>query len=87
MNFMKEKSYKEALEIADSINWKKVKNLAVLCAASEVYEANEEYQKGRKELCFARRGAEKSSSLYARTPQSTEGAGKGSLQILLRISE
>ena len=53
MNFMKEKSYKEALEIADSINWKKVKNLAVLCAASEVYEANEEYQKGRDVLFIA----------------------------------
>ena len=53
MNFMKEKSYKEALEIADSINWKKVKNLAVLCAASEVYEANEEYQKGRDVLFVA----------------------------------
>lgn len=53
MNFMKEKSYKEALEIAESINWKKVKNLAVLCAASEVYEANEEYQKGRDVLFVA----------------------------------
>ena len=36
-------------------------------------------------LFFSCRGAEKSSSLYARSSQSTEGAGKGSLQILLRI--
>ncbi len=53
MHFMKEQSYKEAYEIAESINWKKVRNLAVLCAASEVYEACGEYQKGREVLFLA----------------------------------
>ncbi len=53
MQFMKEQSYKEAYEIAESINWKKVRNLAVLCAASEVYEACGEYKKGREVLFLA----------------------------------
>lgn len=53
MQFMKKQSYKEAYEIAESINWKKVRNLAVLCAASEVYEACGEYQKGREVLFLA----------------------------------
>lgn len=47
------KSYKEAYEIAESIDWRKVKNVAVLCAVSEVYEYNGEYQKGRDILFLA----------------------------------
>ena len=53
MHFMKEKSYKDAYEIAESLNWKKVKNVGILCAASEVYEACGEYQKGRELLFLA----------------------------------
>ena len=37
---LENKSYKEAYEIAESIDWRKVKNVAVLCAVSEVYEYN-----------------------------------------------
>ena len=47
------KSYKEAYEIAESIDWRKVKNVAVLCAVSEVYEYNEDYQKSREILFLA----------------------------------
>ena len=53
MHFMKGKSYKEAYEVAESINWKKVKNVGILCAASEVYEACGEFQKGRDILFLA----------------------------------
>lgn len=53
MHFLKGKSYKEAYEIAESINWKKVKNVGILCAASEVYEACGEYAKGREILFLA----------------------------------
>lgn len=58
--YMKQKSYKEALDIAESMDWKKVKNVAVLNAVSEVYEANEEYQKSRDILFLA----------YDRAPES-----------------
>lgn len=58
--YMKQKSYKEALEIAESMEWKKVKNVAVLNAVSEVYEANGEYQKSRDILFLA----------YDRAPES-----------------
>ena len=50
---LENKSYKEAYEIAESIDWRKVKNVAVLCAVSEVYEYNGEYQKGRDILFLA----------------------------------
>jgi len=58
--YMKQKSYKEALDIAESMEWKKVKNVAVLNAVSEVYEANGEYQKSRDILFLA----------YDRSPES-----------------
>ena len=50
---LENKSYKEAYEIAESIDWRKVKNVAVLCAVSEVYEYNGEYHKGRDILFLA----------------------------------
>lgn len=58
--YMKQKSYKEALDIAESMEWKKVKNVAVLNAVSEVYEANGEFQKSRDILFLA----------YDRAPES-----------------
>ena len=50
---LENKSYKDAYEIAESIDWRKVKNVAVLCAVSEIYEYNGEYQKGRDILFLA----------------------------------
>ena len=50
---LENKSYAQALEIAESIDWRKVKNVAVLCAVSEVYEYNGEYQKSRDILFLA----------------------------------
>lgn len=50
---LENKSYAAALEIAESIDWRKVKNVAVLCAVSEVYEYNGEYQKSRDILFLA----------------------------------
>ena len=53
LEYMGEKSYKKAAEIADSIDWRKVKNAAMLCGASEVYEYNGEYEKSREILFLA----------------------------------
>ena len=53
LKYLENKSYKDAYEIAESIDWRKVKNVAVLCAVSEVYEYNGEYQKSRDILFLA----------------------------------
>ena len=63
--YMKNKSYKDALDIADSLEWKKVKNVALLSAVSEVYEANGQYEKGRDILFLAyERAPENKKILY-----------------------
>lgn len=60
LTFMKEKDYQKALEAAEDIEWKKVKNTVVLCAASELYEYNKDYVKSRELLLTA----------YERSPES-----------------
>lgn len=64
--YMKQKSYKEAFDIAESVEWKKVKNVSVLNAVSEVYEANGEYQKGRDILFLAYDHAPESKKIIYR---------------------
>lgn len=53
LEYMEQKSYKKAMEIADSIDWRKAKNAAMLCTASEIYEYNGEYEKSREILFIA----------------------------------
>lgn len=60
LEYMKEKSYKKAMEVAESLDWKKVKNVPMLCTVSEIYEYNKEYGKSRDVLFLA----------YDRAPES-----------------
>lgn len=60
LEYMRQKSYKQAMDIADMIDWRKVKNVSMLCAVSEIYEVNKEYQKSRDILFLA----------YDRSPDS-----------------
>ena len=53
LNYMNNKAYKEAKNVADMIDWRKVKNTSLLCAVSEIYESNEEYQTSRDILFLA----------------------------------
>ena len=61
-----ERAFKEAMEIADSIDWKRVKNTGLLNAVSEIYEANGEYQKGRDILFTAYERASDSKKILYR---------------------
>ena len=60
LKHLENKSYKEAKKIADEIEWEKIKNAPILCAVSEIYENNGEYQKSRDLLFLA----------YERAPES-----------------
>ena len=60
LKYVENQSYEEALEIAESIEWEKVKNVSVLCTVSEIYEYNGDYQKSRDILFMA----------YDRSPDS-----------------
>ena len=53
LEHMERKRYKTAMEIADTIDWRRVKNPAMLNSVSEIYEFNGEYQKSRDVLFVA----------------------------------
>lgn len=60
LEYMEQKAYGKAMEIADTIDWRKVKDASMLCSVSEIYEQNEKYEKSRDVLFIA----------YDRTPGS-----------------
>lgn len=53
LEHMEHRRYKKAMEIADTIDWRRVKNPAMLNSVSEIYEYNGEFQKGRDVLFLA----------------------------------
>ena len=44
LEHMEQKQYKKAMEIADTIDWRRVKNASMLNTVSEIYEYNGEFQ-------------------------------------------
>ena len=48
-----EKNYQTAAEIADMINWRKVKSAATLCMVGEIYDKNKRYEDSREILLMA----------------------------------
>ena len=52
-NLVEEKDYKTAAEIADTINWRKVKSAATLCMVGEIYDRNKQYENSRDILLMA----------------------------------
>lgn len=60
LEYAEEKQYKKAMEIADTIDWRRVKNPSMLNTVSEIYEYNGELQKSRDILFVA----------YDRAPES-----------------
>jgi len=60
LEYVEQKEYKKAMEIADTIDWRRVKNASMLNTVSEIYEYNGEYNKSREILFLA----------YDRSPSS-----------------
>lgn len=52
-NLVQEKDYKTAMEIADAINWRKVKSAATLCLVGEIYDRNKRYEESKEILLMA----------------------------------
>lgn len=58
--YIEEHRFAEAMEIADKIDWRRVKSVSMLCAVSEVYKLNKKYDESREILLLA----------YERYPES-----------------
>ena len=53
LGHMEKKQYKKAMEIADTIDWRRVKSTSMLNTVSEIYELCGEFQKSRDVLFMA----------------------------------
>ena len=53
LEYAEGKQYKKAMEIVDTIDWRRVKNASMLNTVSEIYEFNGEFQKSRDILFVA----------------------------------
>ena len=60
LEYAEQKDYRKAMEIADTIDWRRVKNASMLNSVSEIYEFNGEISKSREILFLA----------YDRSPSS-----------------
>ena len=74
LEYAEEKQYKKAMEIADTIDWRRVKNPSMLNTVSEIYEYNGEFQKSRDILFVA----------YDRAPESRKVIYRLGLLALMR---
>lgn len=52
-NLISEGEYAEAVEIADTIDWSRVKSIQTLCKISDLYKANRRYQESKEILLMA----------------------------------
>ncbi len=66
LELMESGAYNKAAEIADTIDWKRVRNAAMLINVSDIYEKNEDYQKSYDVLNIAYHRAEGSRKVIYR---------------------
>ena len=58
--------YAEAMDIADTIDWRRVKSFSMLCTVSEIYKVNKHYDESREILLLAyERYPDRASVIYA----------------------
>ena len=66
LELMNDGAYNRAAEIADTIDWKRVRNSTMLGTVSEIYEKNRDYQKSYEVLRVAYNRAEGSRKIISR---------------------
>ena len=66
LELMEDGSYRKAAEIADSIDWRRVRNASMLTNVSDIYEKNKEYEKSYSVLNLAYHRAEGSRKIISK---------------------
>ena len=52
-HFVEQKDYKGAMNVVDSIDWRRVKNVRTLCVVGEIYAANKRYEDSKEIFLLA----------------------------------
>lgn len=53
LKLVDQKDYKTAMKIADTIDWRRVKSVSMLCTVSDIYEKNDNFEDAREILLIA----------------------------------
>ena len=65
-SLIKEHRFKEAMDIADTIDWRRVKSFSMLCTVSEIYKVTKHYSEARDILLLAyERYPDRANVVYA----------------------
>ena len=65
-SLIKERRFTEAMDIADTIDWRRVKSLSMLCTVSEIYKVTKHYSESRDILLLAyERYPDRANVVYA----------------------
>ena len=65
-HLVEEKDYKGAMEVVDSIDWRRVRNARTLCVVGEIYAANKMYKESRDIFVLAHHRAHVSKNIISR---------------------
>jgi len=52
-HLVEQKDYKGAMNVVDSIDWRRVKNVRTLCVVGEIYAANKRYEDSKEIFLLA----------------------------------
>lgn len=52
-SLLAKKEYVEAMRVADTVDWHRVKSISMLCTVSEIYKINRKYEESREVLLLA----------------------------------
>ena len=63
---VEQENYEDAVDIADTIDWRRVRNVRTLCMVSEIYEANGRLEDSRDILLRAYRKSQAVRSILFR---------------------
>ena len=66
LELMEDGAYRKAADIADTIEWRRVRNASMLVQVSDIYEKNREFQKSYDVLNIAYHRAEGSRKIISR---------------------
>ena len=66
LELMEDGAFNKAAEIADTIDWRRVRNATMLTNVSDIYEKNKDYQKSYEVLNIAYQRAEGSRKIVYR---------------------
>ena len=82
-HLVEQKDYKGAMNVVDSIDWRRVKNVRTLCVVGEIYAANKRYEDSKEIFLLAYHrasiGKEHSLSSCCRSPGWDRFRGSGIL--------